>query len=43
MDHSAIMPILEQVSLWPAPVCVKYAEYGTELHKYIGNYETIET
>ena len=42
MDHSAIIPILEQTSLWSAPFCVKYAEYGTERHKYILNHEIIE-
>ena len=26
---------LEQTSLSSAPFCVEYAEYGTELHKYI--------
>ena len=43
MDHSAIIPILEQAVLWPAPLCVKYAEYSTELHRYIWNHEIIET
>ena len=42
MNHWAIIPILEQTSLWPAPFSAKYTEYGTELHKYIWNHEIIE-
>ena len=34
---------LLQKSLWPAPLCVKYAEYALNLIKYILNHEIIET
>ena len=42
MYHSAIIQILEQTSIWPAPLCDKYSEYGNELHKNIWNHEIIE-
>ena len=43
MDHSAIVPIVEQTFLWPAPFCPRYAEYDTKLHQNIWHYEIIET
>ena len=43
MNHSAIIPILKQTSLWPAQFCGEYAEYGAKPYKYIWNHEMIET
>ena len=43
MDASAIIPVLEQTTVWPAPFVLNMAAYDSELHKYNWNNEIIET